>query len=725
MAPSLALDFPSGPNEVDGDGLVCYVHFPGSTSSDSFLTFRASDSGPVEGFRVPADAEAVCVTLAKRIRHGYVRHGRCRFDGRAGTETLRLKDEQLGVGDPPYGQATLVLDNALKKSESPATLHREWFHVPESARNVFSATNNEWFNTVAPSCEVVKKIHAPWWSNKSDSGVPGWCFSFPAPGNARYSESDLKEMFVLAGNMLRKKGHSSVGTIMLDDSAISEILALGLTLFGLSIFYENDHTARSMKTVERFSSTARLDGLGDCEDIAKESAMAFSDILVLDSQDSFLQKLRRVAQNYQFCSCLGSVRRSPDKKIEAHAFGMLVPNALFPDEMLTDAERETKRVQRNTSFEKIKTYMCDGVYDCHPSKPKVPREENMVDGQGAPWRYEHIVSAFVFGKGQVYFGDEQNRYGISAERFFPECSLFRDEGDAYTLTDALGNGTTLEQRREAAAAVLMSNIPRRVRMFDHPNAPPLQRFKDVTVNTPHRASRLMETFGTMEERTLKDFQGYAQGRLAACMTPETFDTLVDKTREPSEFAGQIQPNGDLVKETPGQFGTVLEPNPSQLDENEATVSVHTHHPHIGVEPRLFNPPTPEDFVSFVSRRALGMLTKEVREQDANVVVTRRHVYEMKDNGTKDGIVSRLFVETDKTENDVWLKATEMIKKLCCDTEGSMLFIDEKTHRFTLRQKFDIFSQKSAHDQYLNFLEEKTGVRCVYEEHQNYKERCLE
>ena len=115
-------------------------------------------------------------------------------------------------------------------------------------------------------------------------------------------------------------------------------------------------------------------------------------------------------------------------------------------------------------------------------------------------------------------------------------------------------------------------------------------FKDVTVNTPHRASRLMETFGpTMEEKTLKDFRGYAQGRLAPCMTPETFDTLVDKTREPSEFAGQIQPNGDLVKETPGQFGTVLEPNPSRLDENEATVSVHTHHPHIGVEPRLFNP----------------------------------------------------------------------------------------------------------------------------------------
>ena len=106
-----------------------------------------------------------------------------------------------------------------------------------------------------------------------------------------------------------------------------------------------------------------------------------------------------------------------------------------------------------------------------------------------------------------------------------------------------------------------------------------------------------------------------------------------------------------------------------------------------------------------------MLTKEVREQDANVVVTRRHVYEMKDNGTKEGVVSRLFMETDKTENDVWLKATEMVKKLCCDTDGSMLFIDEKTHRFTLKGDFDIFSQKSAHDQYLKFLEEKTGVRC--------------
>lgn len=724
MAPSLALDFPSGPDEVDVDGLVCYVHFPGSTLSDSFLKLYASNSGLVDGFRVPEDAEAVCVTLAKRIRHGYVRHGRCRFSGHVKTETLRLKDEQLGVGEPAYGQATLVLNDVLQKSESLATLHREWFRVPESSQRIFSATNNEWFYTIAPSCEEVKKIHAPWWSNKTDSGVPGWCFAFPAPGSARYSESDLKEMFVLAGSMLRKKGHSSTELFALDNPAIAEILALGLTLFGLSIFYENDHTARSMKTVERFSSTARLDGIGDCEDIAKESAMAFSDLLALHSQDSFLKKLRSVAQNYQFCSCLGSVRRSPEKKIEAHAFGMLVPNALFPDTMLTDAERETKRVQRTTPDSAMRTYMCDGVYDCHPSKTKVPRGEATNDGQEAPWEYEHIVSAFVFGKGQVYFGDKQNRYGVKAKDFYPNASIVH-EGEAYTLTDALGHSTTLEQRREAAEAVLVSNIPRQVRMFDHPNAPPVQRFKDVTVNTPYRASRFLQTFGaTMEERTLKDFQGFAQGRLAPCMTPESFDTLVEKTSGFSEFAGQIQPDGALIKETPGQYGTVMEPDPSPLDKNEATVSVHTHHPHIGVEPRAFNPPTPEDFVSFVSRRALGMLTKDLREHDANIVVTGHHVYEMKDNGTKESVVSRLFLETDKTEDDVWLKATEMVKKLCCENEDSILTVDKKTHRFTLRGELNIFSEKSAHDQYLNFLERKTGVRCVYEGHQNYQERCL-
>lgn len=722
MAPSLSLEFPSGPGEVDADGVVCHVHFPGSTSP--IKSHALSRAGPVDGFRVPDDAGAVCVTLAKRDSRGWIRHGRCRFDRADLSKTLPLKDEQLGVGDPPYGTATLTLDAASVRKETaddegdrtPAPLRREWFHVPKEAQEVFSATDNEWFRTIRPSCDVVKKIHAPWWNNHPDSGVPGWCFAFPPPGDARYSESDLKEMFVLASNMLRRNGHSAAVVVTLDQSATTEILALGLTLFGLSIYYENDHTARDKKTVERFSSTARLDGLGDCEDIAKESAMAFSDLRSLtNTEDTFLKKLRGAAQDHQFCSCLGSVRRHPDDSFEAHAFGMLVPNALFPDDMLTDAERESKRKQteRSTTF---RTYMCDGVYDCHPSKTKVPREERPVDGQGAPWRYERLVSALVFGKGQVYFGHERGEYGVDVDDFFPTTSL--------VLNDALGTRTTLEQRRDAATSVLRCNIPRAVRTFGHPNASPLQRFKDVTTNTPHRASRLIETFvAGMEERTLRDFRGYARKHVAPCMVRAAHDELKEKSQEFREYAAQILPDGTLVEKTRGDYGTVVEPPPSSTDENEATVAVHTHHAHLGRGTRLFNPPTPEDYVAFVSRRAIGMLEKNVREQDASVVSTKNHLYELNDTGTEDGMVSRLLFESGGKTDNVWENASNMMKTRCCGGEDALLTVNEDG-RFVLQEDLDIFSLKDAHDRYLHFLEKKTGVRCVYEERQEYLTRCL-
>lgn len=712
MTPSLFLDFPSGPGEVDADGVVCHVHFPGSASP--IQSHALSRAGLVEGFHVPEDAEAVCVTLAKRGSKGWIRHGRCRFDGSKTSDTLTLKDEQLGLGDPPYGEATLTLDDPLR-NHAP-TLRREWFHVPDEAQKVFSATDNEWFRTVRPSCDVVKKIHAPWWNNHPDSGVPGWCFSFPPPGDARYSESDLREMFVLANNMLRRKGHSVADVLTLDKSEVTEILALGLTLFGLSIYYENDHTARDKKTVERFSSTARLDGLGDCEDIAKESALAFSDLRSLENtEDTFLMKLRGAALDHQFCSCLGSVRRHASKSFEAHAFGMLVPNALFSDDMLTETERESKKRQTER-FDTFRTYMCDGVYDCHPSKVKVPREEFTVDGQGAPWRYEYLVSAFVFGKGQVYFDGGKGSYGVNANDFFPTTSV--------SLKNALGTVTTLEQRREAATAVLRCNIPRTVRTFGHPNASPLQRFRDVTINTPHRASRLIETFvASTEEKTLRDLRGWAQDRSAPCLNDAAHNELLKLSEEFREHAAQIQPDGALVERRRGEYGSVYEPYPSSTDENEATVSVHTHHAHIGQGTRLFNPPTPEDYVAFVSRRVIGMLEKGVREHDASVVITKNHVYELNDTGTKDGLVSRLLFESGGKTDGVWDKATTMTKTRCCGGKDAMLTVNEDG-RFVLQHDLDIFSQRDAHDRYLQFLEDKTGVRCVYEEHRAYASRCL-
>ena len=324
-----------------------------------------------------------------------------------------------------------------------------------------------------------------------------------------------------------QKGHSSAEAVTLDNSAITEILALGLTLFGLCIFYENDHTARNRKRWTLLLHV-RLDGLRDCEAVAKESRWPSPTFWPGFFQGLVLGEASGHGSELPVCSCLGSVRRHPDQKFEAR-FQMLVPNALFPDNMLTDAG-ESKRVQleRSSTF---RTYMCDGVYDCHPSKTKVPRDE---DTCGRPGSTVAIRAT---------------RVPWCSER--PKCTSETSKASSVALTNSshdishadgcAGNRYHHHSTREAATAVKCS-IPRCVRTFGHPRASPLQRWK-VTMDEATRLASDRALSGQYEEKTLRTSR--LRPELAPRMDEATHDELLQKSSEFREFAAQLQPDGSM------------------------------------------------------------------------------------------------------------------------------------------------------------------------------------
>jgi hypothetical protein len=244
------------------------------------------------------------------------------------------------------------------------------------------------------------------------------------------------------------------------------------------------------KQVERFSSTARLDGIGDCEDIAKESALVFGDLIALNVSDrgALLGQLAARAKQFQFCICLTTVQRHNQGDLEAHAFGMLLPNSVFPNTMLTREEQDAETITPGNRV----SYMCDGVYVCHPSKKKKRLSEfkGYADEQLAPWNYKHIVSAFVYGKGEVYFKEpgESLRYGVQADCLFPKVL------EGVVVVNAHGPETTIEERAAAAKRVLASNIPRATRTFGNERYTSLQQFKSVVKSTPGRAKKIANIF---------------------------------------------------------------------------------------------------------------------------------------------------------------------------------------------------------------------------------------
>lgn len=709
------LEFAPATSAAVDVGLACHVHFPGTARTVSALV----PSSRVLAFDVPRGAEAVCVTLAERFSGGWLRHSRCRFDGARVEDLATLKDEQLRVGSPPYGTARLRLSAPVASVSKP--LVREWFHVPPECEATMRAANARWFDALEPADATLARVHAATWNNHADS-IPGWCFAFSPAAERGYSDDDLKGVFARAFEMLRPRRFEIVDLLQAPDREVAAVVAQGLAMFGQSITYEMDVTARGV-AVERFSSTARLDGVGDCEDMSKESALAFGDLVAHEaSVDLALYRLSETARRFQFCTCLATVQRRPGGGLEAHAFGMMLPNGAFPPEFLT-AEERARYVSRDRA-----TFACDGVYDCHPTKVKVSTHagrEPRAGEQVAPWEYAHVVSAFVFNRGEVYFRSRSRpgTYGVAFAKLFPTM-----DADVECV-DALGVST--EALRRAATLILRSNLPRATRTFGFETLTPLARFDQVVADTKHRAAHILRTFDTMSAASRRRFERLGEQLRAPCLQPAAFEELRVATTAYAETAFQVDRDGKTTAKTQGGYGQVVEPSPASHSSDAPVVGGHTHHRLKGRETfRERSPPTPEDYVSFAARRVWALLnargTSPAALHEAAVVVTHGAVYELNETGRADGIVTRAFIalatsDVRPSEADVWRRVRDAAQKML--EPNDFVQYSTKERCFALKRGVDVFKKGPAHDAYLKMFADRIGVRTICQETSEYRQKC--
>lgn len=713
-------------------GLGYHVHFPGCSERGLKRSGIVSSTGIVS-LSIPCDANAVSVTLVARRGRGWTRHSRCRFS----SNTIgRLFDEQGGdgkVNDNPHGYGNVTLSGSqLRNTESQTPIHNSWFYISENVKRVFGKSNKDWYTTLRPEDPSIEHVHMTTWNNLQDSLVHGWCFAFSPSPDVHYAAEDILASFEQAHNLLHVNTNIYANLLSLSSIQKDEILALGVTLFGMSIFFADDRTLDRVQ-VERFSSTARLDGIGDCEDITKESAMAFGDIHAYRDTDVLLAMMAHRSRRFQYCICLGTVRRPDSDCIESHAYGMLIPNCVFPEDMLTEEELEQAKYDARNSQECLRTYLCDGVYDCHPSKEKTT-EVDVVEKQSITWTYGFVASAFVYNKGQVYFThrSKTSSYGVQFSSLFPR--VHRD----IRCVNALGDGVTFMDRRAAAADVLMSNVPRALRTFQRNSQTPMDRFETVVCETKDRAKNILSTFDNMCITEQRRFNRLAVHMRAPVIDPESFDELFSHTSKRSEMAFQIDSRGHVTTHTQGSFGRVKEPSPPSLNAGTAVSNVggHTHHRGHGEdEYRAHNVPTPEDFVSFAARRVIAILKnsnsfsgeKRIALQKSAVIVTHMNVYELNDIGLHSGLVTSTYLQCaidnlTHTDDSVWFKVRENLsaRVKACATNA---YIDVTGTRFVIKPNVDIFSENGKHDAYLAMMTHLTGIRCGYISTEKYKQLC--
>lgn len=703
-------------------GLVCHIHFPGSSTVVSLLV----PSTKCLRFSVPRDATAVCVTLALRFYTGWLRHSRCRFSG-IKCEELNLKDEQL---NDRFGKAKLTLDRQIVEG-LPPLLIREWFHplsdtIP-SARGEQNA-DVYWHDDLEPYDETISKLHIGGWNNNTGS-VPGWYFAFPPHTAQGYSRDDLEAVFGRAYGMLNKEpcdAHQFSFTTSAYEAAA--VVALGLSIFGQSITYLLDKNTHGIP-VERFSSTARLDGVGDCEDMAKESALAYGDLVKISELDEnkyndtplMLIKLSSTARCFQFCIVLSTVRRTSDAGFLAHAFGMMIPNGLFPPDYL---EQSTA-----TSTTDRKTFMCDGTYDCHPTKHKRSKDtwEGGKNDQLAPWEYQMVASAFVFNRGQVYFRFKgQVKYGVPFSEIFPVM------GQDVECVDALE--AQAQHLRAEASFMLQSNLPRATRMFGYESLAPLELFDQVATHTEGRPSNIIQTFDNMNAALRRSFTKMGKKISATCLNTEGFREMHDLTEKQYEVAFQIGSEGGIENRSKGKWGGVVSPPVGNNKKGVPVTGGHTHH-RLGpnVQYRERSPPTPSDYAAFVESRVWSLMSMrsgvtQLALHEAAIIVQHNCVYSMNETGRSDDIVTCAFITLGVQEFATVKKrdVRDLVKKMIKKRINGNRFLTNPVNPYDFDYKVrddKIFKKGESHDSYLKLFEEKIGVSVVCETNEEYEETC--
>lgn len=618
--------------------VACHAHFSGPQEVPRTIVSHVFSSGDTQTFEfeVPTTdgvvdvADALCVTLVQRHRGGWLRHSRARIDLSLLSESetvVVLKNEQLDGTD--YGEVTAKwAARPSSRVESVAgTLYREWFFVPNFANALVreAKKKSEWFKDRHPTkkrCEwsggeLSGRVHMPLWNNQSGS-IPGVFFAFSCRRDtSRYTNDDLEDVFCVVARPLT--GGTTL-SVKRRPRLVGEWLATGLMAFGKSIQYQGDRTVDSPKIVERFSSTARLDGLGDCEDIAKETAMAHADLVAAEKSWTRSKKITEAtidmcalvaeAKKYVCAVALCTVRRSSGSTIEAHAFAMLLPKCAFSDYRGDETDRHA--------------FVADGTYPCDPASRNEPAEGVR------PWKYEHVVSALVYGEGEIFFRykSEETGYGVLADDLFPVVK---------PNVKIEWGFRALEGHREVVEHVLASNLPTTTRTFQHESQSIGTRFRKL-VRWGDIDTRRIFTGATPEEK--KRIRLASAGFRTSCPTRETFDARLEMTTRHKEEAGNTErPAKEDWKHIVGGYGSV-----STVD---AAHPYHTHHRPTGFTNHLdFNPPTPDDVAIFIADRAYGFIAPKRRGdvQTTSTVITRKNRYEMSTTDDETDAVTRLWLK---------------------------------------------------------------------------------
>lgn len=730
--PSDANSSDANPSDASSPKIIaCHAHFSGDIAKvpRKIASHVFSTATDVFEFEVPRDLEggfppldALRVTLVQRFPGGWLRHSRARIPLDALPKTFDLKNEQLD--GMTYGTVTASWVGDERTSPENGEVHREWFFVPSGrAMTVVSEATEKsgWFKDKTPTkrrCEwpngrsggeLSDRVHMPRWNNQSDS-IPGSFFAFSCrrATTSRYSRKDLEDVFCGTARPL-------VGgtTCVAPDRPrlLGEWLATGLMAFGKSVRYEGDRTVDSPKIVERFSSTARLDGLGDCEDIAKETAMAHADLVATEKEwtrsreitDDCVSMCALVeeAKKYVCAVALCTVRRSRDSPIEAHAFAMLLPRCAF-----TGGSRDGDR----------SAFVADGTYPCDPSSKNEPREGVR------PWKYEHVVSALVYDEGEIYFRyrDEENGYGVLADDLFPSVEENVAIEWGYRVPD--------QTDRDAIERVLASNLPTTTRTFRDEDETVGQRFRKLVRWRDIDTKRIFVHATAEEKRRIRIA---SVGFRTSCPSRETFEARLRLTEERVEHAGDVDAPNDDEHHVVGRYGSV-----SAVDG--VANPYHTHHRPHGHSTYLdHNAPTPDDVATFVAGRAAGLLVLARGTEDegrsvqaTSTVITRNNRYEMSTTDAADTAVTSLWWKgmTDerlKKKNFEELRAALVplamnMAKRAVVGEGKWVKYDEAGNPTLL---VDITKNKREHDRYLGAYEKSMGVRVSYLPTVKYKSMC--
>lgn len=609
---------------IEGEGtFVCHAHFPEaerrvSHKSEEICTnfdgnlLKWSISVPDE---IKRDGGSVCLVLLKKENRSvtsWYPYGRCRILnlGSIKEGAIHSMREEENLASKPSAKAKITmkgfedtgrappLPEKNTKNNSTTILKVNWFLVSKSFDEKIQAMmkkNIEWFKKAEVTTEVdegetdfIKRTHMPYWNNNINS-LPGWFFAIDAPLKKRYKKQIFTEAMCAAKIMLHFTNR---------ELTEKTDLLLGLTteLFGGSVRYGKDIAPFSRKGVERFSSLARNDGIGDCEDISKESCMAFSELKALKNVklNNPLHGIWSEAQHYIPCVLLVTVKTFGGDRF-AHAVCGLLPKSFLYQTGTVDSNKNA--------------LLCDGTYLCFP-RYDCPLPDKSCKGKGwqRPYEYRHAVSAMLCEPMQTEGGEvrevffsyarEPNRYGVLLKDL---CTANSTEVRATPTHKPFGSELKMEIEQ-----TLKANRP------------------IVGVTTRGEWS-ITERFTLIQRHRLNRLMGFS----LPLIYPTNAQSMLQRTLGNQEFTGFYDSKIQQYVETADGFfaGVPRECFSSKLKDKN--ILYHNHHLNRNFDGQKFNPPSHHDVLIFIAMRA----TREIFKEEncllkLEVVPARDNVFEM-------------------------------------------------------------------------------------------------